>query len=468
MTEVTELSITEASRRMAGGQLSAVELVEATLARIERTEPVVHAYAEILAESARSAAALLDGEAETGCLRGPLHGIPIGIKDNIYVRGAPLRAGSQALGDFVPDRDAACVARLRHAGAVIVGKTVTHEFAYAAERGDGPETRNPWKPGFLPGGSSAGSAVATAARSAFGAIGTDTAGSIRGPSSWSGVVGLKPTLGRVSCDGVIPLSTSLDHVGPLARTVEDCALLFAAIGCPETRGPGAGVHADGLAGLRIGVASDYFFGGALTSEVRELVERAIECLAELGATIVEVTAAGLEPIASVGLTLTMVEASEYHRRRYRARPEAYCPGNRLLLELGQRVPATDYVTARRARPVFRELMKQLYRDQRLDLLVTPVYPVPAPRADSAADLGIPEELELHALVRYTIPANVTGQPALALPCGFTADGLPVGMQMIGRPFAEATLFAAGKAYEEVTCWAERRPQVDSLVSTDTR
>jgi aspartyl-tRNA(Asn)/glutamyl-tRNA(Gln) amidotransferase subunit A len=470
MTELTELTLVEAQRRIARRELAALELVEATLEHIERTEPSLHAYAEVLADASLADAALLDREAEAGSVRGPLHGIPIGVKDNIYVRGAPLRAGSRALREFVPDVDAACVVRLREAGAVIVGKTVTHEFAYAAERGDGPETRNPWRPGFLPGGSSAGSAAATAARSAFGALGTDTAGSIRGPSSWNGVVGLKPTYGRVSRHGVIPLSPSLDHVGAMARTVADCAALFAAMSGSDPRDAasaavGGHVNAErseGLAGLRVGVGSDYFFGEALDDEVRELVEASVLSFGELGATVVNVSAAWLEPIASVGLVIVMVEASEYHRSRFLADPEAYCPGNRSLLELGERVPAVDYVAARRARPAFRDLMHRLFRDERLDLLVAPVYPVASRRRESVAELGIPGALDLHSLVRCTIPANVTGQPALAIPCGFTTEGLPVDVQLLGRPFDEPTLFAAAQAYESAHSWIERRPDLDAF------
>jgi aspartyl-tRNA(Asn)/glutamyl-tRNA(Gln) amidotransferase subunit A len=327
---------------------------------------------------------------------------------------------------------------------VIIGKTVTHEFAYAPERGDGPEPRNPWHLDRLPGGSSAGSAVAPVVRSAFAAIGTDTAGSIRGPASWCGLVGIKPTYGLIDVGGVIPLSHSLDHIGPLTRTVDDCALVLETIAdtAPPTRKP-----------LRVGLERAYFLTGPLDPEVAALVEAACRLLADLGIDVVELSAPSLDRLPATGITILMAEATTYHRRRLEANPSAYSAGNRNLLRLGERISAADYRQARAARVFYREKMRALFSDHRLDLLAAPALPTAA-LAD-ASELAA----ELPDLVRYTLPANVTGQPALVLPCGFTHAGLPVGLQLIGRPFGETTIIAAARAYEEAAACSSRRPGI---------
>ncbi len=466
MIELTELTISEAAAALAARSVSSAEVLEATLARIEETEPLVHAYAFVLADAARESARLADEEIAAGRRRGPLHGIPIGVKDLCYTAGAPTEAGSRALAGFVAPYDAAVVARLREAGAVIVGKTVTHEFAYGQNV---PPTRNPWDPACYPGGSSAGSGVAVAARSAFGAIGTDTGGSIRVPASVNGVVGLKPTFGRVSRYGVMPMSSSLDHVGPLARTVEDTGLLLQAVAGydPQDTTSADEPVPDFLAGLdggargvRLGAERNYYFYEHLAPEVRSAVERALEELSRLGAELVELRIPELELAVTVGLTILLPDTSAYHRRLLRERGGDYDPGTRLMLELGEFVPATHYVTAQRARTVLRDSVRRAFREHRLDALVGPTLPLTSVPVEqlSVALAAEDGETALSTFVHHCIPANVSGQPALSVPCGFSSAGLPIGLQLVGRPFDEATLFRVAHAYERAMPWHERRPE----------
>lgn len=466
VTELTELTIREASSLLAKRAISASELVEATLDRIRETEDSVHAYVIVLADSARKTAKEVDSELASGFWRGPLHGIPIGVKDVCHMMGIPTEAGSRVMSGYVPSFDATVVRRLREAGAVIVGKTVTHEFAYGLNF---PPTRNPWRIEYHPGGSSAGSGVAVAVRSAFGAIGTDTSGSIRNPAAINGVAGLKPTYGRVSRYGVIPLSPSLDHVGPLARTVEDCALILqviagfdpldvGSIDCsvPEyTKDLGSGVH-----GIRLGIERDYFFSENVAGDVREAVDRAIHDFERLGAVIVEVKMPELAFMSPVGLTFQLVEAAEYHRPLLSDHGSAYEPGTRLMLELGQLVPATQYVAAVRARTTLGNVMKELFRVHHLEALITPTLPTPGVPIEelSVALFERSEKTSLGKYIQNTVPANITGQPAISVPCGFSADGLPIGLQLIGRPYEESTLFRIAHAYESLHKWHAQRPE----------
>ena len=370
LTELTELTLRQASELLAGGETSAVELLEATLQQIDATEPLVHAYAYVAADQARAAAATADQERARGVDRGPVHGIPVGIKDLLYTTDMPTEAGSKVFAGFAPAFDATAVRRLREAGAVIVGKTVTHEFAYGQ---DVPPTRNAWNQECYPGGSSAGSGVAVAVRSAFGALGSDTGASIRIPGSVNGVVGVKPTFGRVSRHGVVGMSPSLDHVGPLARTVEDAALLLGAVAghdpadlaSLDTPTEDFTRELDGGAdGLRIGVDRDYYFSHFVNDEVRAATLEAIEELERQGATIVDVRIEELQLMSDVGLILVLT-------RHERLPPDAApCPralaitppGVRLMLELGNLVPATTYLVAQRARAAMREAIRKTFHD----------------------------------------------------------------------------------------------------------
>ncbi|MCW3066982.1 MAG: Amidase [Solirubrobacterales bacterium] len=458
MTDLTDLSMREAGILLLRREASACDLLEATLAQLEESEPSVHAYATVTEDVARAAARAAQKELDRGRWRGPMHGIPVGVKDLFYTKDAPTEAGSKVLAGFVPDDDADAVRRLRTAGAVMVGKTVTHEFAYGQNV---PPTRNALDNSCYPGGSSAGSAVAVAARSAYGALGTDSGGSVRVPASLNGVVGIKPTFGRISRRGVVAMSPSLDHVGPIARTVEDCALMLgelagfdpldsSSLDTPVddyTRDIGAGI-----AGMRIGVEREFYFGDHVVPEVRDALVSAMSVLQDLGATIVEVSIPRLGLMPTVGLITLLADTSDYHRALLRDRAAAYEPKTRVMLEVGSLVFARSYLAAQRARTVLRHAMKDAFLSDRLDAMVAPTQPVmtkpveqlPVDLVDASSEIGLPD------FVRHTWPANLTGQPALTLPCGLAPSGLPVGMELLGRPLDEATLFRIGHAYEQET------------------
>ncbi len=465
MTELTNLSIAEASDMLRKRRVSSRELTEATLARIEQTEPVVHAYVQVLAERARRVAGHADREIAQGRWRGPLHGIPLGMKDICYMRDLPNEAGSRAMAGFVPGYDATVVRRLEDAGAVIAGKTVTHEFAYGVNT---PPTRTPWCLECYPGGSSAGSGVSVAIGSAFGAIGTDTGGSIRVPAAVNGIVGLKPTYGRVSRHGVVPLGTSLDHVGPLTRTVEDNAIMLQAIaGYDRADGGSIDEPVDdylanleaGAEGLSIGVEKRYFFYDGVAADVRAAIEGAIETLEQQGATIMEVELPELDWSPEVLMTVMGAEASTFHRQRLRQRPGDYDPATRRSLEMGEFIPATHYLMAQRARALLKNRMANLFDAHGLDALISPTLPVTTvplnalrePRPD------YPAESPILSAIHHTFSANLTGQPALSVPCGLAKNALPVSFQVLGRPFGEATLFRLARAYEREHAWSTMRP-----------
>jgi aspartyl-tRNA(Asn)/glutamyl-tRNA(Gln) amidotransferase subunit A len=453
VAEITQLTIREAGALLARRELSAVALVEATLRRIEETEPLIHAYTLVLAEQARDAARQVDREIARGEHRGPLHGIPIGVKDLCYTAGIRTEAGSRAWAGFIPSYDAAVVERLRDAGAIMIGKTVTHELAYGVNE---PPTRNPWRADYYPGRSSAGSGAAVAARTAFGAIGTDTGGSIREPASLNGVVGIKPTFGLVSRYGIVPLSPSLDHAGPIARTVEDCALLLQGIAGYDPRDSGS-VEAPAadylaalegsIAGLTIGVERRYFFGSHVWDDVRTAVDGVLAELAERGARIVEVEMPALELMSPVGTGILLPEASAYHRRTLRERAADLDPATRRMLELGELIPATQYVTAQRVRTTLRDGMRALFEAHHLDAMLSPTVPTTSVPMDQVSGAEDADEDPMASSLLQMIPANVTGQPALTVPCGFSSSGLPIGFQLLGRPFAEGTLFRLARAYE---------------------
>jgi aspartyl-tRNA(Asn)/glutamyl-tRNA(Gln) amidotransferase subunit A len=464
-----DLSLSEASNLIHRRRMSAVELTNAVLERIAVTEPAVHAYAFVLADQARRFAHQMDLELAKGHSRSPLHGIPLAVKDIVFLRDAPNEAGSRVLAGFVPDHDATIVRRLRDAGAVIVGKTAMHEFAYGL---DTPQTRNPWHLECYPGGSSAGSGVAVAVGSAAAAIGTDTGGSIRNPAANNGIVGLKPTYGRVSRSGVIPLGTSLDHVGPLTRTVEDCAIVLQEIAGFDPVDPGSmnepvpDYRSDvdsGVRGLTIGIERAHFLYKGVSDDVRNAVEAVSTELQTLGATIVEVELPELTWSPPVLLTILATEASTVHRRWLRERADDYDPATRRALEMGEYILATHYLTAQRARSLLRRRMADLFSAHRLDALLSPTVPMTTvPLAERFAErLDMPGESPAVSSIHHTCSANLTGQPALSVPCGFSPRGLPIGFQLLGRPFDEATLFRIARAYEREHPWSTMRPQLSA-------
>jgi aspartyl-tRNA(Asn)/glutamyl-tRNA(Gln) amidotransferase subunit A len=471
MTDLWKLTIREAADGLASGKLSSVKLLESTLERMHATEPAVHAYVTPMERSARHEAEAADDEIGRGHWRGPLHGIPIGIKDLLFAEGVPTEAGSRVMEGFVPDHDSTVVARLKKAGAVLVGKTVTHEFAYGQNV---PPTRNPWDLRCYPGGSSAGSGVAVAVGSAFGAIGTDTGGSIRVPASVNGVVGLKPTFGRVSKYGVFPMSPSLDTVGPLTRTAEDCALMLGVIAGHDRRDPctldaavpdyAAGMK-HGVGGLRLGLDRRYFFYERVSNEVRSAAETAIEQLASLGAEIVEVHIPHLEFAPHAGMAVLTADTSEWHRHLLRARRDDYTPGVRVMLELGELVQASQYVHGERARAAIRAGVRDAFEKHGLDCLVGPTLPTTTmPLAEHSTNLaGEDGNADLSPFLHHCFLGNVIGIPALSFPCGFSPAGLPIGLQVYGRPLTEDVLLRIAYAHEQVSDWHTRRPEPQALL-----
>ena len=470
MSELHLLTIREASDRLDAREISATELLDAVLARLAETEPHVHAYVTVMEDSARADAEAADRRADASARLGPLDGVPIGVKDLCHTKGVVTSAGSRVLEGFVPDRDAVVVERLRAAGAVIVGKTVTHEFAYGQ---DVPPTRNSWDHRCYPGGSSAGSGVSVAVGSALGAIGTDTGGSIRVPASVNGVVGLKPTAGRVSRRGVVPMSATLDTVGPLARTAEDCALLLNAIAGgddPTVIDEPVRDYASGLTerldGLRIGVERSYFFYEGVRDDVRAATEAAIETLAEQGAEVVDVpTIEHIELAAAVGITVLVADTSEWHRTFLRERGDLYVQATRIMLQLGELVPATAYVRAQKVRSLVRDGLRKAFETHEIDALVAPTIPLTTmPVEMLSVDLTGSGETALAGFLHHCFLANVAGVPALSVPAGFSNEPLPIGLQLYGRPFGEDTLFRLAHAYQQVTDWHRRHPEVGRVLA----
>ncbi|GIX49532.1 MAG: glutamyl-tRNA(Gln) amidotransferase subunit A [Candidatus Tectimicrobiota bacterium] len=459
LPELPFASIAELAPRLARRELSPVEVTEAVLARIEQYNDVLKAYITVTADSARHAARAAEAAILAGHYLGPLHGIPVAVKDLFATRGVRTTFGSPLFADWVPDFDAAAVERLKRAGAVIVGKTNLHELAFGTTSAN-PHfgaVRNPWQTQCHPGGSSGGSAAAVAAGLAFGALGSDTGASIRQPAACCGIVGLKPTYGLVSKFGALPLSWSMDHVGPMTRTVADAALLLQVLAGYDSRDATsvacsvpdytAALQPD-LRGLRLGVARDFFFAEC-DPEVVAAVEAALPVLRELGAAVEEVVLPDMAAARAAGTVILFAEAAAYHAANLRQRPQAFSDEVRALLEMGQFYTAVQYVQAQRLRRQLTAATCQALAG--FDAVVMPTAPLPA--------TPIAPEVPGHAALRprNTLPFDFTGLPALSVPCGLTRAGLPVGLQIVGKPFAEATVLRVAYAYEQATPWHRQRP-----------
>jgi Asp-tRNA(Asn)/Glu-tRNA(Gln) amidotransferase A subunit family amidase len=446
-------TVSEAAAAIRARALSPVELTQAVLARIERFEPAIESYVEVYAEEALARAREVEAAVGRGDRLGLLSGIPLALKDLYDVAGKPTLCGSTVRAGHLAAEDSAVTGLLRAAGAVLVGKTVTHEFAFGVVSAP---TRNPWNLNTIPGGSSGGSAAAVAAGLCLAAMGSDTGGSIRIPAGLTGLVGLKPTFGRVSKRGVAPLSWTLDNAGPLTRTVRDAAMVFQSITGFDPADPDsvdepvtnvlAGLDS-GIEGLRVGVPANHFFDG-LMPEVGDAVQAALDVLVSAGARLVEVTVPDVEISSEVITNIVGVEAALIHRAELAARPHDYTEDTLTRLIAGAAIPGTAYVDAlhRRRRIVagFRSALSEV------DILATPTLPVTAPPYGSDPAQVMP------TLSRLTAPLNAAGLPGLAVPCGFT-DGLPISVQLIGRPFDEATILRAGEAYQQRTDWHTKQP-----------
>jgi aspartyl-tRNA(Asn)/glutamyl-tRNA(Gln) amidotransferase subunit A len=466
MADLTTLTIAEASRLMMGKELSPVELTQAALERISALNPQLNAFITVLEDHASAAAKAAEQEMMSGQRRGPLHGIPIALKDLCATKGVRTTAGSKILRDYIPTDDATVTLRLAEAGTILLGKTHMNEFAYGPD-GDNwhyGRVRNPWNLERLTGGSSSGSGAALAASLCLGALGSDTGGSIRIPSALCGIVGLKPTYGRVSRYGLTPLSWSLDHAGPMAKTVEDVALLLQAMAGYDAKDPGsarqlvpdyAAALSGDVRGLRIGVPREYFFD-VIDPEVEGAIRQALEVLRRLGASLHDVSWPALRYVTLAALIIVLVEASAFHDTWIRTRPKDYSPDIALRLKWGLLLPASAYIKAQRLRTLLCREAAQLWRQ--VDVLITPATMLAAPHpSETHVRIGDRQMSTREAILRLMRPFNLTGLPAISIPCAFTSTGLPIGLQIAGRPFDEATVLRVAHAYEQQTDWHRRQP-----------
>ena len=468
-TELHFKPITEQAAMLRVGDVSPVELTSAYLDRIEALNGELGAYITVMGEQAMAQARQAESEMQVGEDKGALHGIPVAIKDIIYTEGTLTSGGSKVLADFIPDQDSTIVRRLDAAGAVLLGKLNLSEFAIGGTI-DHPfgTPRNPWNTDHTAGGSSSGSGIAAAGGLCAGALGSDTGGSVRGPAGFCGIVGLRPTYGRVTRQGVLPMCWSMDTVGPMTRTVADCALMLNAIAgrdaldatSSDASVPDYSATLDGgVSGLRIGLPTEMFEYEGLAADVRDSVMRAVSVLGEQGATAEEISLPLSANSGAVFIGTADVDCATYHADWLRTRGDDYDWSTRTRLESASLVPAWAYLRAQRARELIRrELMAAL---DKYDIIILPTGPVAAPTIE--ASTGRPGgyyqgRLDLGRR-RYTSPAALAGLPALSIPSGFSDAGLPIGMQIIGRAFDEATLFRVGQAYETATEWHTQHPAV---------
>jgi aspartyl-tRNA(Asn)/glutamyl-tRNA(Gln) amidotransferase subunit A len=471
-------TIAELSVLLARRKISPVEIATLFLDRIEKYNPTLNAYLTITRDAALAAARESEKRIEQKRSRGPLEGIPIALKDNIWTRGIRTTAGSKFLDNFVPEEDATVAARLRRAGAVLLGKTNLHEFAYGVSTNNphfGP-TRNPWDITRIPGGSSGGSAAAIAAGLCVASVGTDTGGSIRIPAALCGIVGLKPTFGRVSCSGVVALAPTFDHVGPLARTAADAALILGiiagrdALDAATLSQPRFKSFADvrqlqqrlrpqfsKKRPLRLGIPREYFFTG-VSEDIREAVKSAVHSFEQLGAVIEEVSLPNINDGDDASTSIALAEAVHYHQSQgwFPAHSADYGDDVRKRLEMGLDVRAADYLAARevqqRVRAEFDAVLTQV------GAIIAPTTPITAPLiGENVVEIESAEEPVRGALIRLNRPANFTGLPAISLPCGWSEQNLPIGLQLIGRAWDEEHLSVIAQLFEQAHPEFRRHP-----------
>ena len=454
MTELTQMSLTEAAEAVRSNTVTAAELLEACLARIEQTEPSVGAFASVQADAARADAARLDRSSA----RGPLRGVPVALKDLFFTQGIATEANCDALKGFTPDADATVVSRLRDAGAVVVGKTNTHELAYGVSC---PASRNPWDPQRMTGGSSGGSAASLAARQVFGALGTDTGGSVRIPSNYCGTTGIKTTRDAVPRDGVHLISWTYDTVGPMARTAADCGLLldviagFSRLDPYSTKTPLTPAEAPAV--LVLGVPDEGFFEGFDTDpEVRAVMDEAVDVLGSVVAEVRTVRVPNTAEHFDAGAAIVFAESAALLQDLRASSSELIGEEPRAIMESGAAIPGTALAAAQARRVSFERAYLGVFDDQGVDLIVTPVNPNQVLDHGAVELGGVPL---IPATTQFTFPVNGAGLPAIALPGGFAADGLPIGFQIIGRPFTERTLAAVGEAFQQRTDHHAQAPRL---------
>ncbi|MGH8736788.1 MAG: amidase [Burkholderiales bacterium] len=463
-TELHYLTIAEAAPLLARKAISPVELTQAVLERIEALDGRLKTYVALLADAALEAASRAEKDIQRGNYLGPLHGIPMAIKDLYDTAGVVTASGSKIRSDYVPKTDSTVVRKLREAGAIVLGKVRTHEFAFGF---DAPPTRNPWNLDCTPSGSSGGSGSALAAGLCLGATGSDTGGSIRAPGAVNGIAGIKPTYGRVSKHGIAVLSWSLDHAGPMARSTEDLALMLRAMAGHDPNDPTtvdipvpdyAATLERGIKGLKIGVPQNYFFEDVQPS-VKSAVTAAIATLESVGAKIVEIKLEHFgDDVLPTFFSIVMPEAATYHQKTFREHGHEYGADVRELLETGELCLATTYIAAQRNRSAIKASLAAALA--KVDVLLTPTLPVTAARiGQQTYRWESREEPVFAACARFLAPFNLAGLPAISIPCGFSEDGMPIGLQLAGRPFAEATVLNVASAFEKATKWHLRRPKL---------
>jgi aspartyl-tRNA(Asn)/glutamyl-tRNA(Gln) amidotransferase subunit A len=458
--QLATLSLAEASELVRAKKVSPVELTRACLSRIDTFERKLNSFVTVTADAALAEARAAEGEIGRGGWKGALHGIPIALKDLVDTKGVRTTAASNLFKDRVPAEDAEVVTRLRAAGAVLLGKLNMHELAFGGSTvvsAFGP-VRNPWALDRSVGGSSAGSAAAVAAGLCYGALGSDTGGSIRQPAAFCGIVGLKPTFGRVSTRGALPLSWSLDHLGPMTRRVRDAALMLQPLadavderGCASAPPPD---YAKALApgsGLRLGIPRSPFYEG-LHPDVEQATSAALGVLASLGARVLDVV---VDTAVDSAIVVLRAEAFAFHEPTVASSPDLYQPETLKRIRGGAEVPASAYIAAKRRLEAARTDFHRVF--ETVDVLVMPTTPVPPPVIDELlADMPNLRAREF-VLLRNTRPWNGLGLPAISVPCGFTGDGLPIGLQIIGPAGDEARVLALAHAYEQATDWHARKP-----------
>jgi len=457
------LTIAEAAKLIQQRELSPVELVDSRLARIEKLDGQLHSFIRVLADQARADARAAETEIKAGKYRGPLHGIPIGLKDIYETAGVATTGHSKVMQDHVPKADAFSVTRLRDAGAVVMGKLATHEFAFGGPSFDlpWPPARNPWDTTRFTGGSSSGTGAAVAAGLVLAGTGSDTGGSIRGPAAFCGLAGIKPTYGLISRRGILPLGFSLDHAGPMAWTAEDCAILLQAMAGHDPADPGSANHpipdyraalGRDVKGLRIGLIRHFYErDNEANAATRQAIDAAAKTLAGLGCSVRDVTLSPLADWAACGVTIMLSEAYAIHEANLRSRFTDYGEIFRDRMVLAGLITAADYVQALRRR---RELIAELDTAMAdLDLVMTAGAPSEAPPIDQVPKFTIMDRPSL------TIAFNVTGSPAMSVCCGYTEAGLPLSFQIVGKRFDDATVLRLAHAYEQATPWRGRRPNL---------
>ncbi len=463
---LTAQKVADAVRRR---ELSAVAVTQAALDRIDKLNGTLHAFITVMKEEALEAAAAVDRKVASG--QGadmPLAGVPTAIKDSFWTKGVRTTAGSKVFANFVPDQDATVVNRLKTAGCVIVGKSSMHEmaFGFTSRNPFYGDCRNPWDTSRIPGGSSGGNAVALATGMALAAVGGDTGGSNRQPAALCGVVGLKVTYGRVSRFGGVPLSWSMDTVGPMARTVGDAAALLSVMAGfdPKDEATRRGAVPDylndlggGLKGIKIGVPHDQFLS-RMEPGVGAAIQDSLGALKKAGATLVDVRFPPLDPIVGAHRAIIFSEAAAAHEDLIRTRAAEFSDEVRPLLQSGLFLTAAQYLAGQQVRRNTIAAYRSLWKS--FDVLVTPSSPIAAPAIGATTAMLLGQETPLvRAFLDLTLPFNLTGQPAISIPCGFTPGKLPVGLQLVGRPWDESTLFRAAAAYEASTDWHTRKPAI---------